>query len=223
MNKWRGTILAVVMAGGVLGPAQESEAGLCDWLRCLRGRWCSRWAPSCPEPVVGCPAPVVQEGAYCAPCAPPVACSTSYVQRCYSEPRVSYVRQTALEARPTYVRRYYWDPCSVRYVCAYETATSYVRRSYYVPVTSYVTRSYLQPVTNCAPVCPTPACPVPTAAPAAPATNGTDSSSPAGPPNASSQPSREIATGTPEPRRANTRAGKRSEPLATGALDVATF
>jgi hypothetical protein len=213
MIKWRGTMLAIVMAGGVLGPAQESEAGLCDWLRCLRGRWCSRWAPSCPEPVMGCPAPVVQD---CAPCPPPVACSTSYVQRCYSEPRVSYVRQTVLEARPTYVRRYYWDPCSVRYVCAYETATSYVRRSYYVPVTSYVTRSYLQPVTTCAPACPTPACPVP----AAPATNGTESTAPSSVPSTILQQSRNLAAGASD-RRAT--ASRRIEPLATGSLDAATF
>ena len=159
MIRFRGALLvAVIGLGGVLLPAEKSEAGLVDWLRCVLHpcRWpCSSCAPSCDVP--SCP-PVGQEGSYCNPC--PQTCSVSYVRRCYMEPRTRMTTQTCLEPRPTYVRRRYWDPCCVGYKTYYETSTSYVRRSYCVPVTDYVQRSYLEPVTNCAtPACPT-ACPV---------------------------------------------------------------
>jgi hypothetical protein len=164
MNRFRGTFLvAVIGVGSVVLPAETSEAGLISWLRCVINpcRWpCgSPCAPSCEVPA--CP-PVVQEGSYYNPC--PQPCSVSYVRRCYTEARTRMTTQTVLEPRPTYVRRRYWDPCSVCYKTYYEPATSYARRSYCVPVTEYVQRSYLEPVTNCAtPSCPTD-CPVSTPA-----------------------------------------------------------
>lgn len=159
MNRFRGAMLIAVLGmGGVLLPAEKSEAGLLSWLRCVVNpcRWpCSSCAPSCEVP--SCP-PMVQEGSYCNPC--PQPCTVSYVRRCYTEARTRMTTQTSLEPCQTYVRRRYWDPCSVCYKTYYETATSYVRRSYCVPVTEYVQRSYLEPVTNCAtPSCPTD-CPV---------------------------------------------------------------
>jgi hypothetical protein len=164
MNRFRGAILATVIGiGGVVVPAEKSEAGLISWLRCVINpcRWpCSSnsCAPACEVP--SCP-PVVQEGSYCNPCAQPQPCPVSYVRRSYMEPRTRMTTQSVLESRPTYVRRRYWDPCSVCYKTYYECTTSLVRRSYCVPVTEYVERSYLEPVTTCpTPSCPT-ACPAP--------------------------------------------------------------
>jgi hypothetical protein len=156
MIRFRGAILAAVIGvGGVVLPAEKSEAGLISWLGCVLNpcRWpcSSRCEPACEVP--SCP-PVVQEGSYCNSC--PQPCSVSYVRRSYMEPRTRMTTQRVLEPRPTYVRRRYWDPCSVGYKTYYECSTSYVRRSYCVPVTDYVERSYLEPVTNCAtPSCPT--------------------------------------------------------------------
>jgi hypothetical protein len=166
MNKLRGTFLmALIGAGTVFVPAEKSEAGLIDWLRCLKHpcRSCEP-APACATP--SCP-PVVQEGSYCNPCSTPCAstscatpCPVTYVRRSYMEPRTQMTTQSVLESRPTYVRRRYWDPCTRCYKTFYESATSYVRRSYCVPVTNYVERSYLEPVSCVTPSCPTGSCPI---------------------------------------------------------------
>lgn len=160
----RALTVLVIGLGSVLLPARSSEAGIIDWMRCVVNpcrRTCSTCAAPCDTAGANCP-PMVQEGSYCNPCAPSnpcVPCAVTYVRRSYMEPRTRYTTQYGLEARPTYVRRRYWDPCTTCYKTYYEATTSYVRRSYCVPVTEYVERSYLQPVTNCVtPSCPTP-CP----------------------------------------------------------------
>jgi hypothetical protein len=163
MNRIRATLLmALIGTGSVLLPAEKSEAGLIDWLRCVFHpcRSCEPCAPTCDIP--SCP-PVVQEGSYCnpcSPCAPAAPCPVSYVRRSYMEARTLMTSQTILEPRPTYVRRHYWDPCSRCYKTYFETATSYVKRRYCVPVTDYVERSYLEPVSCVTPSCPSDSCPV---------------------------------------------------------------
>ncbi len=158
------TILAIGM-GSLFIPAQPSEAGIIDWMRCAVNPWrwpCSSCRTPCEMQGSDCP-PFVQEGAYCNPCQTSNTCepcAVSYVRRSYVEPRTRYTTQYSLEARPTYVRRRYWDPCTACYKTYYETSTSYVRRRYCVPVTDYVERSYLEPVVNCVkPTCPTPCSP----------------------------------------------------------------
>lgn len=161
MNRLRRTFfVALIGACSVLLPAEKSEAGLVDWLRCVFCPWraCDPCAPVCDVPA--CP-PVVQEGSYCNPCPTPCdPCPVSYVRRTYLEPRTVMARQTTLEPRPTYVRRRYWDPCSRCYKTYFETSTSYCKRTYCVPVTNYVQRSYLEPASCVTPSCPTDTCPV---------------------------------------------------------------
>jgi hypothetical protein len=172
MNKLRGTLLAALIgSASAILPANKCEAGLIDWLRCVLHP-CRSCEPSCDVP--SCP-PVVQEGSYCNPCAQPAPCApapVSYVRRTYMEPRTRMESQSVVEPTPTYVRRRYWDPCSRCYKTYFESATSYVKRRYCVPVTDYVERSYLEPVSCVTPACPSGSCPtglepMPAAAPAA--------------------------------------------------------
>ena len=148
MRSLRGFVFsAIVATGAVVLPAEKSEAGLIDWLRCVLNpcSWpCDSCGQSCATP--SCPAPNVCEGSYCDPCN---RCTTAYVRRSYLEPRTRMTTQHVLEPTPTYVRRHYWDPCSLSYKASYEATTSYVRRAYCCPVTDYVERSYLEPVSSC--------------------------------------------------------------------------
>src|SRR3989442_14547427 len=118
MRSFRGALTALtVTAASVLLPAQQSEAGI---FCCLRRVFipCDPCDP-CASPVPGCPAPIVQEGSYCNPCAP---CTTSYVRRTYLEPQTCYTTRCAVEAAPVVVRRSYWAPCECRYKCYWETS-----------------------------------------------------------------------------------------------------
>ena len=237
MNRIRGSLLAVLIAtGGVLVPAEKSEAGLIDWLRCALNpcRWpcdaCGNTIGGCPDG--SCAPPVVQEGNYCNPCQ---TCTTCYVRRSYMEPRTCMVKKTALEACPTYVRRSYWDPCSVCYKTVLEPSTSYVRRSYYVPVTNYVERSYLEPVTTCTtPSCPTSTCPTSCVTPPAdssptsvPDQQGRRNQPVARGPASPSVPSRSALTPSSTPNRSGVRSTEPSAalpiPLAASFERSATF
>jgi hypothetical protein len=127
-----------------------------------------------------CPAPVTS-------CAPPVCCTTQYVQRSYYQPVTCYQTQTYYEPVTSYRTSYYYEPVtSYRYSCYYDpctcsyqqiacpttcyrlrsqtcAVTSYLQRTCQVPVTSYRLSYYLEPVTTCSSPCPTPC-----ATPAAP-------------------------------------------------------
>lgn len=146
MNRIRGALFSMaIAAGAVLLPAEKSEAGVIDWLRCVLHPCRRPCEPDCAPPVA---------------CEPSQPCTASLVRRSYMEPRTRMTTQYALEAECRYVRRRYWDPCCVGYKTYYEPATSYVRRAYCVPVTDYVERSYYEPVTTCpTPSCPTGSCP----------------------------------------------------------------
>jgi hypothetical protein len=118
-----------------------------------------------PPAVAYSPAPAASEGC----CPPPPCCSTSYVQRCYYQPVVSY--KTECVPVTSYKTSYYWEPvCSYRSSCYYDpctgssiqvtqpvtsyrlrsqcnAVTSYVQRC--VPVTSYRQAYYWEAVNNC--------------------------------------------------------------------------
>lgn len=119
------------------------------------------------SPIVAYSAPVVD------PCS---CCQTSYVQRCYYQPVVTY--KTVLEPVQTQRTTYYWEPvCSQRTSCYVDpctgatiqvtqpvttyrlrsqcsTVTNYVQRC--VPVTTYRVAYRLEPVTMCPPGVPAP-------------------------------------------------------------------
>ncbi len=219
-------VVAAIGVGSVLLPAQKSEAGLVDWVRCVLHpcRWPCSTCSSCETPCSTCPAPVVQEGSYCNPCQP---CAVSYVRRTYCEPCTRITTQYALEACPTYVRRHYWDPCSVSYRTSCECSTSYVRRRYCVPVTDYVQRSYLEPVTNCV----TPGCPTDCPTTISPTTIDGSTSYP---PGASrtvqpliGAPARSVNPSSFPPGRGavrpNSPSAQRTEPITVGSLTRAAY
>jgi hypothetical protein len=120
-------------------------------------------------PVVAQSSPIV---AYSAPAVDPCnCCQTSYVQRCYYQPVVTY--KTVLEPVQSQRTTYYWEPvCSQRTSCYVDpctgatiqvtqpvttyrlrsqcsTVTNYVQRC--VPVTTYRVAYRLEPVTVCPP------------------------------------------------------------------------
>lgn len=103
-------------------------------------------------------------------------CTTSYVQRCYYQPVVSY--KTVCEKVTSYRTSYflepvcsyrsscYYDPCTGQSVQVTQPVTTYEVRSKCNAVTSYVQRCvpvvtqrqvmYLEAVQNCPPPCPAP-------------------------------------------------------------------
>jgi len=193
MSRVRNVALGLaLLAGSTLLPADKADAALFDCCRRLLLVPSSYFVPTVATVAAPAPCAAVVKPACTVPCVtvlPTSICTTSYIRRTYLEPRVTYVTHEAIEARPRYVRRYYWDPVLCRYRTQLVAYTSFVKRYYQVPVTSYVVRSYLQPVTTCttpacpAPVCPAPACPAP-ACPAPPSPSGPAPSSAANQPAA---------------------------------------
>lgn len=125
-------------------------------------------------PVVAQSSPIV---AYSVPAGDPCSCcQTSYVQRAYYQPMVTY--KTVLEPVQTQRTTYYWEPvCTQRTSCYVDpctgasiqvtqpvttyrlrsqcsTVTNYVQRC--VPVTTYRVAYRLEPVTVCPPGIATP-------------------------------------------------------------------
>jgi hypothetical protein len=160
-----GAALIVLLAAGQADAAWNNAFQVC--CHGCRNPASSYYAP-----------PVVARSAPCCP-APSPCCSTSYVQRCYYQPVVSY--KTVCQPVTSYRTSYYYEP-----VCAYRSSnyvdpctgccvqvttpvtayrlkskcdavTSYVQRC--MPVTSYRPTYYLEAVSNCPP--PAPCCGTP--------------------------------------------------------------
>jgi hypothetical protein len=107
------------------------------------------------------PAPVsVAQYSPCQTCTPCQQCTTSYVQRCYYQPVITYQTQSRYEPITTYQTSYYYepvttthysnyyDPCSCSYQQVAVPSTSLQLRSQTSAVQSWVQRNYVVPVTT---------------------------------------------------------------------------
>jgi hypothetical protein len=173
-----GAALLILLAAGQADAAWNNAFQVC--CHGSRNPATAYYAP----PVVAYSSPAISYSA------PSPCCSTSYVQRCYYQPVVSY--KTVMQPVTSYRTSYYYEPvCAYRSSCYYDpcsgqsiqvtqpvtayrlrshcnAVTSYVQRC--VPVTSYRPTYYLEAVNNCCQAPPTPCCGA--GAPAVPAAPG---------------------------------------------------
>jgi hypothetical protein len=149
MNNMRLSVFGLAIAGGLITASTSSAAWNNVFQVCCND--CAPRAsyyapPACPQ---ACPQPEVR---------------VSYVQRCYYQPVTEYVQKSYYEpVRQNYTSYYYepvteykystyYDPCTgcPQKVCT--PTTAYRLRSQCNSVTSYVQRSFTVPVTSLRPV-----------------------------------------------------------------------